>query len=820
MDLLQQEWVWWLLLIGLGLLLVWFAARAYWWLLVIVPVLLGLTLLSDADPGAWIAAWAIFGAGWLIFALPVVRQSVISERVFQVMRQSLPRLSAAEKETVDAGGTGWESSLFAGRPDWRSLRRSQEIAPLKDSERAFLEGPVDAFCALIDDYRINNSDRDLPPAAWELLRRERFFGLGIPVEFGGLGLSPCAHSAVIMKIASRSVSAALTVMTPNALSLASLVLRHGTDEQRQRYLPALASGDEIPCFALTGPEAGSDATAITDHGLICRQDHDGHSDVLGIRLNFDKRYVSLGPVATLIGLAFKLYDPDGLLDANIRRGITLALVPADAPGVVQGGRHDPMKLGFPNGPLRGTDVFVPLKAIIGGVEGIGHGWSMLLACMNEGRGLSLPAVSCATAKMTTRLTGAYARIRYQFRQPIARFDGVQEALAAIAGNSFAMDATRMLILAQLESGSQPSVSAAIVKYNLTERAREVVQRAMDVHAGAGISLGPRNLIGEIQKFSQLGVTLEGANILTRSLITFGQGVIRCHPCLREEIEAASLRGRSSLTAFDKVFARHLRLMTSNVLRCVVFGLTGARVSVAPRGSRPNGRYYRQLSRLAAGFALTTDVVLFSLRGELRRRGRLAGRMADVLSQLYIGSAILRHHVLFGGRETGDRALLEWAMTDSLCRAQEALEGVCANLPRRWVGAVLRRVLFPLGRAWRPVRDDVGGELAEILTVPSTARDRLTAGIFYPPGKDEPFSRLEAALGKVSMTAALEAKLKAGSEMELLGEGRFEDRIAAAVAARLLSAAEADELQAAEAARREALRVDEFWPAGKEPEHDE
>jgi len=820
MEFLQQAWVWWLLLLGLGLSLVWFAARAYWWLLAGVPALLGLTLLSDADPGAWIAAWAIFAAGWLAFALPVVRQSLISERVFRVMRQSLPSLSQTEKETVEAGGTGWESSLFAGRPDWRSLRRSEEIAPLKDSERDFLEGPVDAFCALIDDYRVNNNDRDLPPAAWELLRRERFFGLGIPVEFGGLGLSPCAHSAVIMKIASRSVSAALTVMTPNALGLASLILRHGTDEQRQHYLPALAAGDEIPCFALTGPEAGSDAAAITDHGVICRQDYEGHSDVLGIRLNFDKRYVSLGPVASLIGLAFKLYDPDGLLDASIRHGITLALVPADAPGVVQGSRHDPMNLGFPNGPLRGENVFVPLTAIIGGVEGIGYGWSMLVACMNEGRGLSLPAVSCATAKMAARLTGAYARIRYQFRLPIARFDGVQEALAAIAGNSFAMDATRMLILAQIESGSQPSVSAAIVKYNLTERAREVVQRAMDVHAGAGVSLGPRNLIGEIQKFPQLGVTLEGANILTRSLITFGQGVIRCHPCLREEIDAVSLRGRSSITAFDKVFARHLRLMTSNFLRCVVFGLTGARLSLAPRGSRPNGRYYRQLSRLAAGFALATDVVLFSVRGELRRRGRLAGRMADVLSQLYIGSAILRHHVLSGGRETGDRALLEWAMTDSLCRAQAALEGVCANLPRRWVGAVLRRVLFPLGRAWRPVADDVGGELAEILTVPSTARDRLTAGIFYPPAKDEPFSRLEAALGKVSMTATLEAKLKAGSEMELLGEGRFEDRIAAAVNARLLSAAEADELRAAEAARREALRVDEFWPAGKEPDDDE
>jgi acyl-CoA dehydrogenase len=388
---------------------------------------------------------------------------------------------------------------------------------------------------------------------------------------------------------------------------------------------------------------------------------------------------------------------------------------------------------------------------------------------------------------------------------------VQEALATIAGHTFAMEATRQLLLAELGRGEPPAVAGAIVKYNLTERCRAVVDRAMDIYAGAGLCLGPRNLIGEIARFPRVGVTMQGANLLVRNRITFGLGVIRCHPCLRAEIDALSMRGREAIVAFDKAFARHLRHAAGNLVRTVLLGLTGARLAAAPRGSRPNGRHYRQLSRLAAGFALTTDVVLFSLRGELRHRERLAGRMADVLSELYIASAVLRHHATSGGRETGDRALLDWALRDSLVRAEEALEGVCQNLPGFWLGRILRRLLFPLGRAWRPVTDDVERRLAEMLTVPSTARDRLTAGIFQPLAKDEPLVRLEAALGKLAMTAELEAKLRAGSELELLGAGRFESRIERAVATRLLSPAEGDELLAAEAARREALRVDEFPP---------
>lgn len=812
-EVLQSGWLWSALLIVGATALIWFSARLILWLIVGVPLLAGLTLSGGVAPAAWIGAWLVFAVGILLFGVPPVRQSLISERLFRIMRQSLPTLSPTEREAIEAGETGWERSLFTGRPHWRQLRRSGGDSALDERERRFLDGPVESLCELIDDYQINHVDRDLPAAAWDLLKREGFFGLGIPESYGGLGFSPCARSAILLKIASRSQSAALAIMVPNSSGPARMILEHGTDDQRQRLLPALAAGEELACLAVTGPEAGSDAASITDRGVVCRQDHSGRADVLGVRVTFDKRYISLGPVATLIGLAFKLDDPEGLLEDGVRRGITVALIPATAPGVTRGSRHDLQQLGLPNGPIRGINVFVPLDAIVGGLSGVGRGWAMLLDCQNDARGVALPAMSCAAAKMAARLTGAYARVRYQFRVPIARFEGVQEALAEIAGQTFAMEATRQFILAEIEAGGRPSVAAAIVKYNLSERCRLVVDRAMDVHAGAGLCLGPRNLLGEIAKFSQVAVTVEGSNILTRSLVTFGQGVIRCHPCLREEIDAASLRGRASFVAFDKAFARHLRLAAGNCVRVLLLGLTGARLAAAPRGSRPNGRYYRQLSRLAACFALTTDVVLYKLRGELGRRERLAGRMADALSELYLASAALRHHALSGGRETGDRALLEWTMLSCLGRAQYALEGVCRNLPGRWTGVILRRLLFPLGRAWRPVDDRVEGRLAEILTVPSTARDRLTTGIYQPLNQAEPLARLEAALGKLSMTAGLEAKLRAGAEMDLLGEGRFDERIEAAVTARLLTPAEADELLAAESARREALAVDEFWPDG-------
>ena len=675
MDILQHGWLWSIVLSAAVIALVWFGARLVIWLLVGIPLLLGFTLLSGVAPAGWLLAWLAFAAGVLVFGVPPVRQTLLSERVFRYMRQSLPSLSDSERELVNAGGTGWERSLFEGRPDWRALRRAEADAPLAEVERAYLEDSVEALCAELDDYRINHETNGLPPAAWESMRRERIFGVGLSAADGGHGFSPSAQSAILLKLASRSISAALVAMPPNFAHPARLIDRFGTEDQRRRLLPAISAGETVLCLALTGPEAGSDATAIADLGVVCRSD-DGKP---GVRLDFDKRYVPLAPVATMILLAFRLEDPDGLLEGE-GEGITLALVPADAPGVDNHQRHDLQQLGFPSGPVRGKGVFVPLDAILGGRKGIGQGWSMLLAGHSDARGIVVPALTCAAAKTAARLTGAYARVRYQFRGPIARFEGVQEALAVIAGNTFALEATRELVLAELERGGSPAVATAVVKYNLTERCRLVLERAMDIHAGAGLCLGPRNVIGEIAKFPRVAVTLQGANIMTRSQVAFGQGIIRCHPCLRDEIMAAGLRGRAALGAFDKAFARHLRLACSHALRSLLLGLTGARLAAAPRGSRPNGRYYRQLSRLAAAFALSTDVVIFTLRGSLKRRGRLAGRMADVLGELYLGSAVLRHHALSGGRETGDRALLEWALRDILVGALTALRASVGTCP--------------------------------------------------------------------------------------------------------------------------------------------
>jgi len=808
MEILSAGWLWGCVVLLAATLLVWFAAGFWWWLLLGPCLLLGMSLFADTGVVAIASWWLALLLGLVVLGLPPLRIRLLSQRMMTLMRQEMPPISATEYAALEAGETGWEAELFSGRPSWRRLRRLQS-GKLGSAERAFLDGPVEAFCAMISDYRINEIDRDLPPQAWDFLKRERFFGMVIPEEYGGLGFSPAAHAAVVMKIASRSVSAALTAMIPNSVGPAKLILNYGTDAQKDRYLPALAAGKEIPCFALTGPEAGSDAGSMVDSGIVCRGSYNGVDDVLGVRLNFDKRYITLAPVATLLGVAFKLYDPEHLLGDQERRGITLALVPGDAPGVERGERHNTLHMGFQNGPLRGRDVFVPLDAIIGEQAGIGNGWKMLMECLTDGRAISLPALACAAAKVAIRVTGAYSRVRFQFRMPVSNFEGVHEALAPMAGDVWAMDCARQLVLAELDGGRQPAVAAGIVKYNLTERCRRVLERAMDIHAGAGICLGPRNLIAEFSKFAPMGVTVEGANILTRTLMTFGQGVVRCHPCLQAELDAATRVGGADIRAFDRVFARHLRLAARHFLRSLLLGLSGARLAGHPARCRAPKRYYQQIGRVSAGFALTTDVLLLTLRGQFKRRERLSGRMADVLSNLYIASAALRHHELADG-DASDQLLLDWVIADSLHRCQDALEAVCANLPPL-TGRVLRWILFPLGRSWPPPSDRLEKSLVELVTVPSTGRDRIAAGIYIPTDRDEPLARLEAALGKVTMTAPLVSKLREGTRRHLVPELPFEQRLEMAVKARVLTQAEADELRYAEKSRREVLRVDVFDP---------
>ncbi|MGH8495749.1 MAG: acyl-CoA dehydrogenase [Gammaproteobacteria bacterium] len=799
-DVLASGWFWWLFLALVLLVLLYLRVPRFVGLLVGLALLIPFTLYAATAWVAKVIVWLVFLATAAILLLPAVRRALLSDRALRAYRDHLPPLSGTERDALEAGSAWWERAFFSGRPAWGRLLKVS-LPELTPAEREFLAGPVETLCGMLDDYAINRAG-DLPERVWNCLRQERFFGLVIPPEHGGLGFSAQGLSAVVQKIATQSIAAAVVVMLPNSAGPARLILRYGTQEQKHRHLPRLAAGVEIPCLALTGPESGSDAASMPDCGVVCRSD--GSEGVLGIRLDFDKRYITLAPIATLLVVAFKAYDPDGLLGGAGKRGITLALVPADAPGVERGARHDPMGVGFPNGPVRGHGVFVPMEDVIGGAEGVGHGWRMLVETLIDGRAVSLPTLSTAAAKVASRATGAYARIRYQFRSPIGRFEGVQAPLARIAGQTWVLDALRRLMLLALASGHQPTVAAAVAKYNSTARCRDVLTDAMDIHAGAGVSLGPRNLIGEYAKFPWLGATVEGANLLTRSLIIYGQGVLRGHRYLHDEIQA--MAQPDAAQAFDRVFVKHTGFVISNAVRTIALGLTAGLVARTPARLWSLRRYFRGLSRMSAAFAFVTDVLLLELRHDFKSHGRISGRMADVLGELFIAAAVAkRFHD--DGRDERDRPLVEWAFQQGLFRMQDALEGVTANLPRPWLGRLLRRCIFPYGRPFRPPSDKLESALAGMLLVPCAERERLTAGLCVPSnGK---LAALEEAMQKVIDVEPLERKLRSGAEHELVGSVPLEQRLGHAVAARILTEDEAEQLRAAEAARLDALRVDEF-----------
>ncbi|MBA3563139.1 MAG: acyl-CoA dehydrogenase [Gammaproteobacteria bacterium] len=801
-DALASGFFWGPLLI-LGLLtLLYLRVPRVIGLLVGAALLVPFTLFAGTAWVGKVIVWLVFLSAAAVLLLPALRRPLFSDRALRAYREHLPRLSDTERDALEAGSAWWERAFFSGRPVWSRLLKAS-LPELTQVERDFLAGSVETLCVMLDDHAINRAG-DLPGSVWAFLRREHYFGLVIPVEHGGMGFSAHGLSAVVQKIATRSIAAAVIVMVPNSAGPARLILRYGTLEQKQHNLPRLAAGEDIPCLALTGPESGSDAASMPDAGIICRGDPEGDAEALGIRLDFNKRYITLAPVATLLVVAFKVFDPDGLLGDSVKRGITLALVPADAPGVICGGRHDPMGVGFPNGPVRGHNVFVPLANVIGGAEGLGHGWRMLVETLIDGRAVSLPTLSTATAKVASRVTGGYARIRYQFKSPIGRFEGVQEPLARIAGHTYVLDALRRLLLLALASGRQPTVAAAVAKYNSTARCRDVLVDAMDIHAGAGVCLGPRNLIGEYSKFPWLGATVEGANILTRSLLIYGQGVLRGHHYLHSEIQA--MAQSDGAEAFDRIFVKHVGFTISNGVRTIVLGLTGGFVARTPARLWRLRRYFRRLARMSAAFAFVTDVLLLELRHNFKAHGRISGRMADVLSELFLAAAVVkRFHD--DGRDERDRPLVEWALQEGLFRMQEALQGVIGNMRRRWLGRILGLCIFPWGRPFRRPSDALGSTLANMLLVPCAERDRLTGGLCLTPGG--PLARLEDALQQVIAVEPLERKLRSGVEHELVASAPLEQRLAHAAAARILTEEEAERLRSAEAARLEALRVDEF-----------
>ncbi len=751
------------------------------------------------------------------------RQRWISAPLLRFFRRVSPPMSATEKEALAAGTVGWDGELFSGRPDWEKLQ-AQAGRPLSPEETAFLQGPVETLCGMLDDWAITHELGDLPPEVWQYLKDNGFFGMIIPREYGGLDFSARAHSDIVMKVATRSVTAAVTVMVPNSLGPAKLLLEYGTDAQKQHYLPRLATGAEIPCFALTGPEAGSDAGAMPDSGVVCRARFDGRDDVLGIRLNWEKRYITLGPVATLLGLAFKLYDPEHLLGEETELGITLALIPTDTPGVEIGRRHLPLNIPFMNGPNAGHDVFIPLDWIIGGRERIGQGWRMLMECLADGRSISLPALSTGAGKLCSRVTGAYARLRRQFRVPIGHFEGVEEALARIGACTYTMDAARTLTTDALDRGEKPAVISAIVKYQLTEMMRRVVNDAMDVHGGKGIVLGPRNLLGRSYQALPISITVEGANILTRSMIIFGQGAMRSHPYILRELEATRDDDpRRALQSFDRTLFQHAAFIAGNLLRSLGHGLTGARLARTP-GRGPVKRYYQKLTRVSASFALLTDAAIVLLGGSLKRREKISGRLADILSQLYLASACLHRYVSQGEPEA-DLPLLRWSCDEALYRIECAMDGLLQNLPSRPAAWLLRGLIFPLGRRHRPPTDRLGQQVAKLLLHPSPARERLTAGMYLSADPAETLGLLETALERRLAAEPVEKRLRQALRERLGPDAPLERYIETGLADHLLSTQEAEHLREAEALYREVIRVDDLDPAlqsttasTKEPVH--
>ncbi len=769
-----------------------------------------IALLSMVSTPAGLAApllgLYVLVAGVLNFA--ALRRRLISNPLLAAYRRILPAMSQTEQEAIDAGTVWWDGELFSGRPDWNRLLALPKPS-LNAEERAFLDNECEQLCALVDDWEATQTWQDLSPQAWQFIKDKGFLGMIIPKQYGGKGFSAQMHSQVIAKLSTRSSAAAVSVMVPNSLGPAELLLHYGSEAQRNHYLPRLAKGLEIPCFGLTNPHAGSDAAAIPDVGIVCKGAwQDG--EVLGMRVTWEKRYITLGPIATLLGLAVHLRDPDHLLGEQEDLGITCLLIPTATPGVNIGTRHMPLNAVFQNGPNSGKDVFVPLDWIIGGREMAGQGWRMLMECLAAGRSISLPSSAVGYVKLAARATGAYARVRSQFKTAIGKFEGVEEALARIGGNLYLMDAARAMTAGAVDQGEKPSVVSAIAKYHLTERGRAAVNDAMDILGGKGICLGPSNFMGRAYQQLPIAITVEGANILTRSLIIFGQGAIRSHPFVLVEMNAATeANATKASVAFDAALWAHVRFAIANKARAFVLALCGSRLASAPKKCAPEmRRYYQHLTRFSAAFAFLADVSMLVLGGTLKRREKLSARLGDILSFLYLASCTLKRYE-DDGRKGDDLPLLQWAMEDTLARIQGAFDGVLANFPGRFFGTALRWVIFPLGQWFAAPSDELGHRVARLLIAPSATRDRLTAGMHLPKAESEVVGALEAALHLAADAEAIEAKMRAAVRNSSLHSASTASLADAALAAQIINDEEHARLARFATLRDRIIAVDDF-----------
>lgn len=730
------------------------------------------------------------------------RRDYLSKPIFSWARGVLPTMSDTEREALEAGDVWWDADLFTGNPDWSKLLAFAP-AKLTDEENAFLHGPVDELCAMLDEWKINWEWRDLPPEVWSFIKAKKFFGMIIPKEFGGLGFSPYAHSEVVRKISSRSLTAAVTVMVPNSLGPGELLMRFGTKEQQDRWLPRLAAGQDIPCFGLTSPEAGSDAASMIDTGVICKGNFEGR-EVIGLKLNWHKRYITLGPVATLLGLAFKAYDPDHLVGDQEELGITVALIPTHLPGVSIGHRHLPAMQVFQNGQNWGRDVFIPLDYIIGGQERLGQGWKMLMTALAAGRGISLPSLSAAGAAYAARTTGAYARIREQFGISISKFEGIEEPLARIAGTAYLLDAARRLTCAALNEGHHPAVISGIMKLHATERMRIAIDDAMDIHGGKAVIDGPQNYLGGLYRSVPVGITVEGANILTRNLIVFGQGAIRAHPYLLQEMNALSETDRDKgLTAFDTAFWKHVGHSFATMFRAWGRSWSFGLFAPAPDAGDAT-EFYRQLSRYSSAFALCADMALLTLGGALKRKEMLSARFGDILSELYLLSAALKRWQ-DESRQKEDLPALQWCMASGFKTIENRFAEILANLPNRPVAWMLKFLIQPFGARVTGPSDRVVHLCAQLVLSPSAARDRLTPDLAFVED-DGGIARLEKAFRLVTAAEDAAKQLRAARLLD------WKDAVKKGV----LTEADGEKLAAAHEAVAKVIEVDDFAPEALSP----
>lgn len=797
------------------------------WLLLFLSLFLGLPyhrvnlLLSSFIITLSIYIYTVFGKAGIImsiflwsFALVLIlinivplRRSRLSKPLLNVYKRMVPKMSKTEKEALEAGGVWWEGELFSGMPNWDVLMTMPQ-PELSPDEKKFINGPCEKLCEMLDDWEISHHRGDLPEEIWKFFKSEKFFAMIIPKRYGGLEFSSYANAMVTAKIASRNAVASSTVGVPNSLGPAELLLHYGSEEQKNHYLPRLASGEEIPCFALTSTEAGSDASSIIDSGIICKGTWNGE-EIIGIKLNWNKRYITLAPVATILGLAFKLYDPEKLIGEIEDYGITAALIPTNLDGVTIGRRHLPMNVPFQNGPTSGNDVFVPIDFIIGGKKMAGKGWKMLVECLSVGRAITLPSTATGGGQAAAYATGAYAQLRKQFNLSISQFDGIKESLARIAGYTYIMNSTVSVTSGAIDHGEKPAVPSAILKYHCTELGRKIANDAMDVHGGKAIMMGPKNYMGRSYMATPIAITVEGANILTRSLIIFGQGAIRCHPFVLAELEAANEDGQDGLKKFDKALFGHIGYAVSNITRSLILAITKSKYSKSPVNTITK-RYYQHINRYSAAFAVASDFAMLSLGGELKKKELLSARLGDVLSSLYLASTVLKHYENQGCK-SDDLPLVEWSVRTLMYEAQEQLHNFLINMPNKILARFLRLVIFPRGRSYSPPPDGLTTKVARIITSVGESRERLSKTAYTSKGHNNPLGLLQEALELSEETILIEAKLQQAKKDGIITSNYLGHQIEQAELHGILKNDEIKKMKDLYHRVSEILSVDDFGP---------